>query len=90
MRRLIKLHHARGGDEAAEEALQDENYYAKLVAYGERVGELTRDLWEQEYLQAEKGRLSTPGTDAMPPIDASLWHAVKQKLGTVTHHLRLR
>ena len=92
MSRTIELHHARGGDRAAEEALQDENYYAKLVAYGERVDELTRDIWEKEYLQPEREGMFAPGEipDEMPQIDASIWHAVKQKFGSVTHRLHLR
>ena len=92
MRRTIELHHARGGDKAAEEALQDENYYAKLVNYGERIDELTRDIWEKEYLQPEREGMFAPGEipDEMPQIDASILHAVKQKFGSVTHRLRLR
>jgi MoaA/NifB/PqqE/SkfB family radical SAM enzyme len=83
MRRTIELHQARGGDAAAEAALQDENYYEKFVAYGERVDELTRDIWDKEYLQPEREGMFAP--DEMPQIDASILHAVKQKFGNVTH-----
>jgi len=104
MSRVIDLHHARGGDKAAEEALQDENYYAKLVAYGERVDELTRDIWEKEYLQPEREGMFAPGEipDEMPQIDASIRfasfsgllrkhrHALRQKADSITHRLHLR
>jgi hypothetical protein len=61
MRRIIKLHNAKGADEAAEEALIDEDYYFQLVAYGKRVDELTREIWEEEYLQPERECMFSKG-----------------------------
>ena len=97
MHRVIQRHNAKGADEAAEEALIDEDYYAGLVAYGERVEELTRDIWDEEYLAPERERmlkeqqsLSETPPDETTEIDASILHAVKQKVGSVANRLRFR
>jgi len=37
-------------DDAARRVQNDEEYYRQMVAYGRGVGELTRALWEEEYL----------------------------------------
>jgi hypothetical protein len=89
MRRLIELHHARGGDAAAEAALQDENYYASLVSYGNRVDELTRDIWEAEYLAPERETIRETA-DEINPIDTSILNVLKQKAEHVAHHLWIR
>ncbi|MCK4306722.1 radical SAM protein [candidate division WOR-3 bacterium] len=39
-------------DKSARDALNDEEYRKKLTAYGEKIGELTKDIWEKEYLQS--------------------------------------
>ncbi len=38
-------------DKDARDALKDEEYRKKLTAYGDKIGELTKDIWEKEYLQ---------------------------------------
>ena len=83
MKSIIDLHNARGADDAAEEARQDEDYYAELVAYGERLKELTRDIWEEEYLQPERGRTFPPELvpDETQKIDTSILHATRHKKG---------
>ena len=37
-------------DRAAAEALQDEAYYEKMVAYGTEGGKCSQVIWEEEYL----------------------------------------
>jgi len=58
MKELLKKTNAKPADEAAEEALQDPEYYKGLVEYGKRVKELTKDIWEKEYLEPERNRVS--------------------------------
>ncbi len=48
---LLKCHNPCPIDEDAREALKDEEYREKLTAYGEKIEELTKDIWEKEYLQ---------------------------------------
>lgn len=48
---LLKCHNPCSIDEDAREALKDEEYREKLTAYGEKIEELTKDIWEKEYLQ---------------------------------------
>ncbi len=49
--RLLKCYRPKPIDEAAMEILSDDEYREKLIAYGEKVEKLTRDIWEREYLQ---------------------------------------
>ncbi len=37
-------------DDSAEEALGDKEYYKGMVKYGEDIAELTRNVWDEEYL----------------------------------------
>lgn len=48
---LIQKHKAEPIDTPAGEALEDEKYRTMLEEYGARVGELTQEEWEREYLQ---------------------------------------
>lgn len=45
---------ARPMDEAAGEALEDEEYHRGLAAYGEAFDALTRDIWEERYIRPER------------------------------------
>jgi len=49
-RELIDRYQPEPENEAAREALEDEEYYKGLVAYGMDIGEFSQDIWEQEYL----------------------------------------
>jgi MoaA/NifB/PqqE/SkfB family radical SAM enzyme len=49
-RDLIEKHGARPGDEPAGQALVDPQYHEGLETYNERFEELTRDLWNHDYL----------------------------------------
>lgn len=44
---------ARGESEEAEESRNDNEYYRRLVEYDEKLEELTKDIWENEYMQSE-------------------------------------
>jgi len=49
-RQLIERYGPEPEDKAAQEALEDEDYYKGLVAYGIDYGECSQDIWEREYL----------------------------------------
>ncbi len=53
-RRNILPNHAKGESEEAEESLNDNEYYKKLVQYDKKLEELTQDIWEEEYMEKEK------------------------------------
>lgn len=55
-RKNIEYHHAKPGDQEAAQALKDPEYYKGLVAYGEAVYEITRPIWEKEYVGPERER----------------------------------
>ena len=48
-RELIDLHRPEPENEAAREALADEEYARGMVAYGEELGRLSQAVWEDEY-----------------------------------------
>ncbi len=50
--KLLKCHKPYSIDENVQDALNDEEYRKKLTAYGDKIGELTKDIWEKEYLQS--------------------------------------
>jgi MoaA/NifB/PqqE/SkfB family radical SAM enzyme len=50
----IKKHNARPADIPAGEALADEDYHRGLEDYDRKVEELTKDIWEEEYLMSNK------------------------------------
>jgi len=50
MYKILKETNAKPIDTSGEEILKDENYRKGLVRYGEHIEELTRDIWEKEYL----------------------------------------
>jgi len=54
MRGIVEHHKARPIDESADAALNDKQYYKGMVDYGEQVRELTRDIWEKDYLDPER------------------------------------
>jgi len=49
-RQLIDRYRVDPEDKAAQEALEDEDYYKGLVAYGIDFGECSQGVWESEYL----------------------------------------
>jgi len=51
--KILNLHSPRPIDQAAMEALKDEEYRRKLIEYGERIEELTKDIWKRDYLKSE-------------------------------------
>ncbi|MGM0529724.1 MAG: radical SAM/SPASM domain-containing protein [Bacteroidota bacterium] len=53
-RRNILPRHAKGESEEAEESLNDNEYYRRLVQYDKELEELTEDIWEEEYMEKEK------------------------------------
>jgi MoaA/NifB/PqqE/SkfB family radical SAM enzyme len=50
-RENILTSEASGEDKIAEAILSDETYYRELVAYDERLRELTEPIWKKEYMQ---------------------------------------
>ena len=48
--KILKETNAKPIDPSGEEILKDEKYREGLVQYGERIEELTKDMWEKEYL----------------------------------------
>ena len=44
---------AQGESKEAEESRNDNEYYRRLVEYDEQLEELTKDIWENEYMQSE-------------------------------------
>jgi MoaA/NifB/PqqE/SkfB family radical SAM enzyme len=62
-RELIDRYHPEPEDESAAEALEDEEYYRGMLAYGEALRKVFDPVWEEEYLSLhpdEKGK----GSDA--------------------------
>ena len=57
MYELIRKTGAEPADEAAEQALQDPEYYKELVKYGEELKKITDEIWKKEYLEPERKRL---------------------------------
>jgi len=49
-RELIDRYHPEPEDEAAQQALEDKEYYKGMVAYGMDIGEFSQDIWERKYL----------------------------------------
>ncbi len=49
--KLLECHKSYPIDKEARDALNDEEYRKKLTAYGDKIEELTKDIWEKEYLQ---------------------------------------
>ncbi|RFU95239.1 radical SAM protein [Sphaerochaeta halotolerans] len=50
---------AHGENKTAEDILSDETYYRELVAYDERLSELTEPIWRKEYMES--------ATEQQPP-----------------------
>jgi len=55
---LIQRTKAQPADEAAAQALQDPDYYEGLVEYGKKVKELTDVIWNKEYLEPERQKMT--------------------------------
>lgn len=53
MSAVVKECGARPINDEAAEALDDEDYYEEMVAYGERIKQLTDPLWNDRYLRRE-------------------------------------
>ena len=49
-RKWLESYHPDPEDEAAGEAMADEHYYERLMAYGDRLAELSQGIWERDYL----------------------------------------
>jgi len=56
-REIIDATGARPGDQEAEAALQDPDYYKGLVACGDEVARLTNPIWDKEYIGPERERV---------------------------------
>ena len=50
----VLKHTAKPADLPAFEALSDEQYHRGLEEYDNRIDELTREIWEREYLQKDE------------------------------------
>lgn len=57
MHELINRTNAQPADEAAEQALQDAEYYHGLVRYGKQAKAITDEIWERDYLGPEQKEL---------------------------------
>ena len=53
MRRIIDENDAKPIDEAADDALKDDDYYKGMINYEEK---LTEPIWEENYLNPERKR----------------------------------
>jgi hypothetical protein len=51
---IVKEHHARPINEEAKEALEAHDFVEGMSAYGEKVAELTDEIWDKEYLEPER------------------------------------
>lgn len=51
---ILKEHHARPINKEAEEALESHDFVEGLTTYGEKVAELTDEIWDKEYIEPEK------------------------------------
>ncbi|MGB3091833.1 MAG: radical SAM protein [Candidatus Zixiibacteriota bacterium] len=60
---MIKEHQARLVNAEAGEALEATDFIEGLCRYGEKVSELTGDIWDKEYLEPERRRLSVAEPD---------------------------
>ncbi len=49
-RELVDRYQAEPEDESARQALEDQEYYKGLVAYGTDIGEYSQEVWETDYL----------------------------------------
>jgi len=54
---LIKKHQAHPEDEAALQALQDENYRQRMIMYGKKLKKIMDPVWDKFYLKKEKNTL---------------------------------
>ncbi|MCP2621215.1 hypothetical protein NLC30_04310, partial [Candidatus Aminicenantes bacterium AC-334-E05] len=54
---LIRKTGAKPANKDAEQALQDPEYYKRLMNYGEELRKITDEIWEKEYLEPERLRL---------------------------------
>jgi MoaA/NifB/PqqE/SkfB family radical SAM enzyme len=53
-RRNILPENARGESHEADESLNDEKYYKRLVHYDNKLADLTEDIWNKEYLKKKE------------------------------------
>jgi MoaA/NifB/PqqE/SkfB family radical SAM enzyme len=51
---IVKEHHARPINEEAKEALEAHDFVEGLSVYGEKVEELTHEIWDKEYIEPER------------------------------------
>jgi MoaA/NifB/PqqE/SkfB family radical SAM enzyme len=63
-RRLIEEHQPEPEDSAAAEAMRDDNYRVRMLAYDEQLRQLFDPIWEREYLQTEAGASTAASPDA--------------------------
>ncbi len=56
-REIIEATGARPGDQEAEVALKDLDYYKGLVTCGDEVGRLTNPIWDKEYIGPERAQV---------------------------------
>jgi hypothetical protein len=49
-RALVDRYQAEPEDESARQALEDQEYYKGLVAYGVDIGEYSQEVWETDYI----------------------------------------
>ena len=67
----VARHGPQPEDDAARQALTDEAYYQRMVAYGTRLAALTQPVWEEEYLCERDGASASSATAGGPPIPRS-------------------
>lgn len=53
LNRVVKKHHAKPEDEAASQALNDEDYRKKMIEYGKKLKNIMDPVWNKFYLKAE-------------------------------------
>jgi hypothetical protein len=70
---MVKEHDARPINSEAGEALEATDFIESLCRYGERVSELTGEIWDREYLEPERRNLSEaePDSEKKPRRQAS-------------------
>jgi len=64
----VARHAPQPEDEAARQALTDETYYGRMVAYGRSLAALTRPVWEEQYL-GERDGASAPAAVTEQPTE---------------------
>ncbi len=54
MHRILTETSAKASDPSGDEALKDEKYRKGLIEYGEKIGKITEEKWQKEYIEGKR------------------------------------